>query len=594
MFVLLGLILLIIIGLLLNLKNSLTPKKWGIEEILHELEVGRIKNHITDCMSDIGIDAVNYLGTNGGYIYDFQGGTIPYDSSLLGTGYLNYTYLGKTYFVSYGLKKNTHCDQVNYSTAGYPYPELPFSSLQAIYDGSEACRFNNPSADYDGFFGESNMTKLCYVIRETSCKSFAKGLQSGLTIQSQLEDYVAQKLPYCTDFSSFAERMGVIDIVPEAAPIVEADIQAAQVILVVKYPVKIVFQNEDPISKILNYQAVMNIRLGGLYHFAYNVLAADSKNAEWNTKTDYISSYYYLPSFSVTKKKNPCPDCGEPYGQDDLIEFKDSKSLVKGRAMVFRVAVENRRPAIDFIPSTTIDVYTDAFIDIPFNAYDPDDEALRYYFLSLGPGATECSGIGAFDPSPFLKSGEAGSHLLGAAGWCENDLRIIDSLNYSRIWAPIDLADMGRHEVGLLAIDDSGLFDYQFFWINITNPFTDACFDDCIGAGYADEDCSGICSIAANECNSDCNGDFYGSPLFSGPDPVVCQQCIDAIIAAPLRYAHDNCNEITDKEICINHMPDCFWLKWWYEADSSFEESCFNDYDLDTASQPAYILETYP
>jgi len=84
LFVMLGLVLLIIFIILMFIKENLEPKRYGLEEILDELETGKIKNHITNCITDVSMDGLEMLGANGGFIYDFQGGQIPFRSLNLG------------------------------------------------------------------------------------------------------------------------------------------------------------------------------------------------------------------------------------------------------------------------------------------------------------------------------------------------------------------------------------------------------------------------------------------------------------------------------------------------------------------------------
>lgn len=613
LFFILGLIILIIIALLFMLKSSLEPKQTGIKTILHELEVGRVKNYVVDCISDLSKDAIREVGANGGFIYDFQGGAIPFEQRRLGEHYLNYTFLGRTYFVNYGLKKNSACDVINYSSEGYPYPGASFRELVSLYQNSEPCMYGSESSIYDGFFGQNVMAKLCYVTRETGCEGFGKGNYLGLTIQKQIEDYVTARLPGCVNFSAFAERMGVVDITPEAPPSVLVDIHPSQIIVVVNYPVKIIFENQDPIIQVLKYQAVLNNRFGGLYNFAYHVLSRDSQGIDWDVKRYYVSSHYWLPGFRLSKIINPCSECPFPYNLDSIIEFSDAQSLINGRPLIFRVAIENRRPAIDFIPNQSFDI-SEGRISIPFVAYDPDDEPLRYYFLSFSPGRNgliECSGDEPFSPSSdSLLTGVAGSHLGGAKGWCEKDQRILNSLPYSLIWAPINDFDVGKHEVALLAIDESGLFDYQAFMINITRernePLLQACYQACqvpdLGMGLNDEECQEICLITANDCVEYCHGYFYRY-YESSNDPAEplriivddnCKACVDDILRSPPRYSHNDCSFYSNKEECISNMPDCFWvLENKTIADGSqWSEKCFNDYELGSINQPAYIIES--
>jgi len=588
LFVMLGLVLLIIFIILMFIKENLEPKRYGLEEILDELETGKIKNHITNCITDVSMDGLEMLGANGGFIYDFQGGQIPFRSLNLGGDYLNYTSLNKHYFVAYALKKNEFCNQLSYLTPDYPRSNARFAELNQFYNSN--CLYDSPYSAYDGFFGQSVMTKLCYILRESGCEPFAKGMQIGFTIQKQLESYTAAKLPLCVNFSAFTQRMGLMSITPEASPVVEVNIHAADLVLVVTYPVKIIFEDREPITKLLHYQTTLNVRLGGIYNFIHNILSQDSKNIALNINNEYISSLYWKQGFELKKIKNPCESCPLPYKEDDILEVVDKKSLVKGKPLVFRVAIENRRPALDFIEDQVIDAESATEFYVPLTGYDPDDNKVKYYFLSFGIGRNECTGTGSY-PTPLTAAdasatGPSGSLMLGAKGWCEADLRIKAGLPYSEIWAPITRKDCGTHEVAVLVVDDSGMFDYQIFQVDITysmSPPKDGCEDDCKASGEVGN-CYEWCRIAASQCRSACpvGGDFYSSGE--------CWGCVDLILNSAERYSHRDCSIITEKKTCIDDMPDCFWVR--ENQGNAFVESCYNDADLSLVNPPAYIIDS--
>lgn len=578
MFVILGIVLLIIFVILLAIKKSAEPETISVQELLNELKTGSIKNHVTACIIETSMDGLKKIGDNGGVIYDFQGGTIPFNKTGRGVHYLNYTYLNIPYFVAYALKENTLCKNVTYKIPDYPYPKKPFNALNPLYDSE--CLFDSFYSAYDGFFGQNTMNKLCYVARESSCEGFAKGLELGLTIQRQLEDYVANKTPLCVNFSAFTTRMPV-DITPESKPVVEASIHESEVVLLVKYPLTIQFEDQEPITRIVDYYATLNVRLGLIYNFLYNTLSLDSKNIGFDLDNEFIASPYWKSGLEVKKIKDPltpCSTCFEPYFSDDILEVLDRNSLVKGRPYAFRVAIRNRKPAIDFIQNVSLDTKNAHFLNIPFKAYDPDDRGLRYYFLSLGVGRHTC----ALTPPLSVVSKTIG-------GWCERDTRLISNLSKERLWAPINKYDSGEHEVGVLVIDDSGLFDYQFFWINITDTSTAKdptldCISACVDCGCAGQtytECNNWCTIAANQCGSECGGGDFSQ----NSD---CWSCVYSIINAKKHYKHVNCPLISHKSTCINHMPDCFWVK--EKKDSGFVESCHNDTNLKFLTYPSYII----
>jgi hypothetical protein len=612
MFVILGLVLLVVFVILLaTARNASKSKAAGAEKIINELETGRIMNHVVSCMEQVALDGLEKIGNNGGVIYDFEGGTIPFLGKLLGVDYLNYSDAINAFFVAYGLKPNMNCNQIDYTIIKYPYYDVSLNTLNSIYNTN--CLYNSFYSAFDGFYGENTMNKLCYVAKESGCEGFAKGVIMGTTIQKQLEDYVAKKLPLCINFSSFTDQMPV-DITPESNASVDVFVHDSEILLLLKYPLRISFENQEPITKILDYQATLKVRLGGLYNFLYSVLSIDSKKIDFNLSREFISSSEWRDGFELRRISSPCPACALPYKHDDVIEVKDSKSTVKGRPFAFRVAVKDRMPALDKIydpQQLVLDVKTSSSVDIPLKGYDPDDSQMNYFFLSLGP--------------------------LTANGWRENDPIIITNLKSGVLKFPISRLDVGDHEVGIIAIDDSGLFDLQWFWINISDTTTNNapdsipnCVHECVveacwNYAISNANCRAYCSLqvgsiqcdpttcpltsfpidqnpyldcwnawcktAANECRPECATTGYvGWACYPANNPslAACQNCVYPIVHAGDRQPHVDCTTITSKAICLSNMPDCFWIK--ENISDVFVESCYNDTMLSAASVPAYIL----
>jgi hypothetical protein len=601
MFVMLGLVLLIIFILLFSLKQKLKPKPVDVDTILNELGSGRIKSHVTTCMSQVAMEGLEKAGANGGFIYDFEGGNIPLNNLVLGQDYLNHTSLGRPYFVAYGLKKNTLCPKINYSIPSYPYPETKLSDINAIYNLE--CRFSSPYAAYDGFYGQNAVAKLCYLIKDSGCKGFAKGSEIGFTIQKQLEDYIIKRLPLCVNFSAFTDKM-TADITAESAPDIEVNIHDADILLVARYPLKISFEKQEPVTKIISYQATLNVRLGRVYNFLYDILSTDSRDIGFNLDNEFISSSYWLDSLDVNRIRNPCSTCNLPYAYDDIVEVIDRQSLVNGKPFLFRAAVQDRTPALDLIETLNYDFVTTQQVDYTLRGFDPDDSEANYIFMSFGPSTT--------------------------TGWHESDpvySVILENLENGLLKFPIDRKDYGVHPVGIIVLDDKGLYDYQTFKINITDSTsnfdsTPNCTRDCVvfscseyggctcdnandwqlGEPYSDHyDCGSQpdlfhqppadycekawCKIAANQCDSECLGHFAD---WSDPRNSLCWDCVYPIVHAGDAQTHIDCFTISDKVACLNNMPDCFWVK--QNISNAFKESCYNDTTLDMVNPPAYIL----
>jgi len=618
MFVILGLILLILVVMFFGFINQLKQKPTSVKKIIDELETGRLKDHVTNCMATVAVEGLEKLGANGGVIYDFEGGNIALQDKFLGTDYLNYTYLGQTYFVAYGLRKNTNCSLIDHSILGYPFPGASIDELSILYDDN--CGTITSQSDYDGFFGQIVMNKLCIFARQVgqySCEPFANGVVMGLTIQKQLEDYVTEKLPLCIDFDEFTQRLDA-NVTVDLAPIVETNPHDAEILLTVKYPITISFDNKEPITQIISYQTTLNVRLARVYNFLHNALLQEAKYMRANIATDYtVSDVYYRQGIELTRIRAPCIDCQAPYKYDDIIEVVDRNSSVNGKPFVFRVAIENRRPVLEPIPDQEMTSVND-ILQVPLRAQDPDDTTITYRFISSGYGRVECGvGIaGAYQDPPCLSN---------TGGWCSNNPNPAPG-SPSLLSIPITAYDYGTHQVGILAIDEAGLFDYQMFTINVTYPSvpappdTASCMSTCTYIlpstfveyirsvtygcqlpppfdnpldypypadvyGY----CEKWCEIAANPCSSAC--DFTNPSL----DPYSlfwdsCRACVLPIVNSrqPNLY---NCQQFNnDRYACLANMPVCYLVLEKSIYDDSFYEVCYDIINFNLINPPALIL----
>ncbi len=577
LFVIVGLVILIVIFLMISLRNMVsTPVESATaEKMTYELQAGVLKDHVVSCINAVASDALEKLGESGGMIYDYEGGKIPFKSFVLGANHLDYSFQSRKYHVAYGLRENHYCKKISYHTPEYPLSGIPFSDFNKEYNSGKECLLHHPTSDYDGFFGAVNISKLCYSARSSGCEPFAEGSIMGLTIQKQLEDYVSTHLPLCVNLSAFSSRMSA-EIVQESLPSVEADIHDSETLFFVRYPVRIIFKDREPVSLVAEYQSRLDVRLGALYNFIYNVLSADSKNIKFNPATQYTTLPYWKQGLSLERIQDACKECPLPYSKDDILEFKDSNSLVNGHPLIFRIAVQDRRPAIDFIPDQLIDWQDKRSSGQPrfspsIFAYDPDDTPLKYYFISEGLDGWK-------EKSDFDR--------------IQRDLNgVPPTLDLS-----ISAADVGKHRIGVLVIDDSGLFDYQWFNFTMINSksfqSSSECLSNCTnsGAQHYDVWCDDWCLISSNQCSAgsyQCLGRWWdenpANPLIS------CKDCVDNVFGFYDQEPHDDCRKsvYSSYESCSAMIPDCFWVN---ESKSSeptnYQERCVNDFELFSLGVP--------
>jgi hypothetical protein len=570
--VIVGILLLIVFFFLFSLRKLPASKETvSTNKLIYEIESGLAKDHITGCMYKIASDGLEKMGSDGGYIYVNDGGTIPLDLTHEGTDYLSYIKGQRAYYVAYGLRENRFCPLVKYTLPDYPYANEYMKNLSGIYVNDAGCTYSHSAADYDGFFGQNSMPKLCPFIDGSGCKVFAKGDMPGLTMERQLEDYMASKLPLCVNLSSFADQYDA-DIAQNGKIAVKASIRDNDVEFAVNYPFKISFAGQTPINKVVDYQTVLKVRLGAIYDFIYAVISRDSRDLYYNSSLSNQISANYKPGFSFKKIENACKTCPYRYKFDDIFEVIDTQSILNGLPFIFRTAVQERVPVFDLLKAqydyNLSDYNTPNYnvVDIPLNALDPDDDGLKYVFMSDG-----------FD------------------GWRENESLIVpDTGSGTKLFIVLTPeTDYGMHQVGILVYDKAGLFDFQKFIINATedtsNSYSqDVCLNPCISNNGAGFDCDQWCTIAANSCASLCGGSDFDFNPSQG-----CSICVSRIMGSGdlelVPDYHPNCPVLTRQE-CIGWVPDCFWVI--QDIGGGFQGNCINDWDLPAVIHPAFIVDS--
>ncbi|MBI2138916.1 hypothetical protein HYU13_04960, partial [Candidatus Woesearchaeota archaeon] len=95
-----------------------------------------------------------------------------------------------------------------------------------------------------------------------------------------------------------------------------------------------------------------------------------------------------LPGMEVVKKRDVCLDnpdteqcalvssISSHYTYTDILNITDSESAIEGVPLTFLYAIENRAPAIGFVPEQKFPADTEYFLT--FIARDPDEDTLTY------------------------------------------------------------------------------------------------------------------------------------------------------------------------------------------------------------------------
>jgi len=320
-FMIIGIVILLGAGLLVYMA-MIQPEKTGEEKVaaqaLRQAAVQPVRDYITSCLDIVSSDALEFIGKQGGRLYQSQGGTIPDPVvAQLGTVYLDYDELKLSYSV---LPPEGNVGNLFFSVSpDYPWPDFPFST-----DSNES---------EIGFFGLASLPPLYRKHGEGS-------------LQEQMETYVSNNIAKCTDFSDkfpgfeiSAGRPGASMIIAENITLLRAE---EYVSFVLDWPVEIKEKDTGAQTVLSNFRTTFPVAFGRIYYTVKGIVDAEVSNISYEPET--TANYF------ITIDKNV-------YNKDDVIIYQDKKYNLNARPYEFRVARKNRLPALYRIDQTEIDKF---------------------------------------------------------------------------------------------------------------------------------------------------------------------------------------------------------------------------------------------
>ncbi|MBI2128639.1 hypothetical protein HYU07_00220 [Candidatus Woesearchaeota archaeon] len=346
-FMIIGIVILIIFGLVFYVISYAAKKESGGETELTEEQLQEIKpiqNYVTFCLDKVSADALQLLGKQGGVIFKSQGGTIKeYDASELGKFYLK----DGSYIVPYAIMPlSISILSLSAELPAYPWQDYP----------------NNPPLFR--VYGEDRFPPLY--------KS-----QGSHSLQRQLESYVNDHIRNCTDFSVFQPQgFSVIAEAPNTSTIIgKKDVSVNLV-----FPLEITKTAAGQKVKISKFNSNQKVRLKTIYDFVKNIINKDVTDIGFDPRTLSSSEMQVI----VT---------AEYYNKDDLINIMDTQSKIWNEPYIMRFARKNRMPALQKIsnPAGSFnagDLITNTSNEIKINdvllfkpvADDPDEDAVDFVY----------------------------------------------------------------------------------------------------------------------------------------------------------------------------------------------------------------------
>jgi len=397
-FMIIGLVIFILTGFLFYLQTYTTKKVMdsNIEKIYSDfLSKSAIDQRLKSCLDRSTNDALILAGLQGGNIYIDQvkgsknatiaNQTVPYE--------INNT----IYRVGYGilapkLGMPKHPDVPDYPYLG-PLVDNP-RNLRGIF--GEHTRFPmhglsiTPLCDRNGpnYFNISGARYSCESVDPFNENS----------VQHYLQLFIKNKTLECVNLT--AGRIAFDYEVVEEEGNVSVLIGDTDVIVTMEYPITIK-ANDKSITYTMALNTRPKVRLKLIHELAthlihsifdMNVPKSDVNNIFFNITRDDPNDCSApdgtrnqpckYPRMEVNKIENICLKQACPltahFKYSDIIQITDKKSTVDGIPYTLQFAVENRIPALDYIPK--IEVYEMQNITIIPKGYDPDEGKLYYNY----------------------------------------------------------------------------------------------------------------------------------------------------------------------------------------------------------------------
>lgn len=257
-----------------------------------------------------------------------------------------------------------------------------------------------------------------------SCNS-SYAPHSAPSVQKYIQEYVAQEVKNCVEFESLQGIIG--DNVIEGDVSTNITFGSEDVSVVVNYPIIIEISGRQPITRMLTFDTKIPVRFKEIYLSALRMVREDANNIFFDVQRDTFFGGSRIPNTchsevgsivndadtmgqitdclpigmtlqKITNVCNDVDDCTEgansyaisnyytsPHDDNvDVIRITDSRSNINGVPYVFQFAVENRKPALDYIHEETGNPYPDRFdvvavegdeILLEPEGYDPDEDS---------------------------------------------------------------------------------------------------------------------------------------------------------------------------------------------------------------------------
>jgi hypothetical protein len=349
------LIVLVSLGLFVSRLKSSEDTQQNLKQVTAvKTDMTIIKDYITQCLDSTTKDAIELVGAQGGFLYDYQlPGLYRYDNNMAEE--ILDIFFGKPVNITYAIMYRSQA-QRNYPliypiTMGekYPYGEK-LSSYPPFANILPLCVVNGSnSLNISSLVGSSKY----------SCETFGEDM----SIQAMLQKYIQNKSYECLDFEYLINMTGYDIVHDEPNITLFFNQESVTSILDMKVVARSVDTNsqviEDTKSVLTEFTVDIPVRLKLMHELAWHLLEREASDIFLNLNKKDISIPGCM-AYSIYGNRDNFSDCikdgmsirliKNSSGNYSLVVLLDEYSSVSSNdPFIFNILIQNRKPHIDKI-----------------------------------------------------------------------------------------------------------------------------------------------------------------------------------------------------------------------------------------------------
>jgi hypothetical protein len=537
-FVIVGILLLftiIIITWLVRIAEQDRLDAQAQEAVDAFIQTTALNHYITSCLDKVASEGLHVLTTQGGVIYDYQGGLTSTQTdagNLFEVGYQYYPYrqiffengqlVSYTYNISYAIRPYVDCPSFVYlptnltdeATSYYPVAKTFFSDYTGRFNSyffanPPGCGLLSRQTTWSGFLGKNNLPSLCSYDGVNLGKGVCHSRFGFDTVaeqnamERQLERYIQTQLPTCVNISMYELYSGSNVTIIDAPNITLLFQKPRGVLVQAEYPFLVSIQGKEPILKQALFQKTLPVAMNNFFNYVFMYIkqaVSDpffSITADWHNIT---KNSFYLPYYDVRIHHSTyeCNDSTISYCTDKVLTVTDTSSELLGKPLTFQFAIAQRKPVLNYLHDSSQSAVINSkqinyqyqindTISLPVTPMDPDGDAIEVNvsgwketfddYLDVVACNTEPGGCTLENHWAHMRKKPL---LADAIRWTESGIFLTPSY---RMEYKTNDTDLGLHNVTIIVTDEYGLQDFQIVRIlvfdlpkavlNAYNLFTD-------------------------------------------------------------------------------------------------------------------------